>query len=294
MAANQQQQPNQEWDKRNKYRYWLLTIKESSWVPNLPNGVDYCKGQLEEGGQQGYRHWQLIAYFKTPVRFTTVKKAFTSDTHCEPSYSSAVEGYVWKDETRIGEQFEFGAKAGKRNAKDAWVEVRDILKETGDVRKVIEEYPDIGMRYVTPLQKVAQLFATPPVNLSAPCGIWIHGPPGVGKSRWVREMYGDSLFSKDATPWWCNYNKEHTVLMDDLDDAALKNKDWPTSMHDIKIWADEYVFEGRIKGIGTVKLRPQRFVVTSNYSIEELFHHSTLCEAVTRRFYVIYIPTKRW
>lgn len=47
-----------------KGRYWLLTIPASShWIPRIDNVLVYAKGQLEEGGQNGYRHWQVLFAF---------------------------------------------------------------------------------------------------------------------------------------------------------------------------------------------------------------------------------------
>lgn len=75
------------------------------------------------------------------------------------------------------------------------------------------------------------------------------------------------------------------VILDDLDSDCLS--------HYLKIWADKWSCTGEIKG-GTVQLRHTHFVVTSNYSIEELFANkgSTLIEAIKRRFKVT--EFKKW
>lgn len=54
------------------------------------------------------------------------------------------------------------------------------------------------------------------------------------------------------------------VLLDDLDVGER----W--MVHYLKIWSDKYSFNGEVKG-GTVPLSYSLFIVTSNYSIEELF-----------------------
>ena len=98
---------------RLRFRSWFLTIGEQHWQPDefaYPNEiVQYVKGQLEVGEQNGYRHWQLVAYFKKPVRLSTVRHAFGGHAHCEPTRSAAADEYVWKEETAVADtRFEFG------------------------------------------------------------------------------------------------------------------------------------------------------------------------------------------
>lgn len=59
----------------------------------------------------------------------------------------------------------------------------------------------------------------------------------------------------------------------------------------MKIWADKWGATGEYKG-GTVALDYDKFIVTSNYSIEDIFlkeeKDRPLCEAIKRRFKVIH------
>lgn len=71
------------------------------------------------------------------------------------------------------------------------------------------------------------------------------------------------------------------MVLDDLDTDCLG--------HYLKIWADKWSCTGEIKG-GTVQLRHTHFIVTSNYSIDELFSSKgqTLIDAIRRRFKVVH------
>lgn len=111
--------------------------------------------------------------------------------------------------------------------------------------------------------------------------MWIYGPSGVGKSTYARATYPNA-FHKTQGKWWDGYIGQENVILDDLDSDCLA--------HHLKIWCDHYACSGESKG-GTIPLLHRNFVVTSNYSIDQIFekHDAEKIAAIKRRFKVIHM-----
>jgi hypothetical protein len=238
--------------------------------------MSYIKGQAEIGAT-GYKHWQVLAYFKSKKSLTKAKTYFCEQAHMEPTRSNAIEEYVWKQETRVeNSQFQFGKLPMKMNSPLDWAKQLLFAKQG----KFDEIDPGVYIRCYTSIKKIATEYMLPPPDASDVTGIWIWGPPGIGKSKYVRDTY-PSYFDKQCNKWWDGYKGEPIVLLDDFD---LNHK---CLGHHLKRWSDRYSFGAEIKG-GAIMIRPEKIIVTSNYSIEQIFlEDQTLSAAIKRRFNVI-------
>lgn len=254
-------------------RYWMLTIPHPDFTEYLPPGVSWIKGQVEQG-EGGYLHWQLVCAFPKKVRLSGVKAIFGTTVHAEPTRSDAAEEYVWKEATAVlGTRFELGTKAMKRNSDLDWESVWTAAK-VGDMMAIPA---DVRIRSYHTLKRIKQDYMEPVADLNTVCGVWYYGVPGSGKSHSARVNFPLS-FLKPCNKWWDGYREQENVLIDDFD---MNHK---VLGHHLKIWADKYSFIGEMKG-GSVAIRPKRIVVTSNYSIEQIFAgDEQLVEALKRRF----------
>lgn len=104
---------------------------------------------------------------------------------------------------------------------------------------------------------------------------WHYGDTGTGKSRHVREKYPDA-YIKGNNIWWDGYDGQEVVIIEEMAPKQI-------SAHHIKIWADHYPFSAEVKG-GTMKLRPKKIVITSNYHPSEIWEGKQELEPLQRRF----------
>lgn len=161
------------------------------------------------------------------------------------------------------------SKQQKEEYQFAW----DLAKEN----KIEEVDVELRLRYYRVLKDVAKDFGAKPPDLTTVCGLWVWGEPGIGKSYAVKTRFPDA-YRKDASKWWDAYNGESEAWLDDLDPTA---SGWIARL--LKIWADENAFMAQNKG-GARYIRPARFIVTSNYRINEMGFNRQDLAAICRRF----------
>lgn len=119
-----------------------------------------------------------------------------------------------------------------------------------------------------------QSIALPP--LDKPAGAFYIGPSGCGKSRTARAE-NPGAYIKNCNKWWDGYTGQESVIMDDLDPTVAK-----FLSHHLKIWLDHYPFTAEIKG-GSTFIRPKRIIITTQYTLDQLFEDPQVLEAIKRR-----------
>lgn len=160
--------------------------------------------------------------------------------------------------------------------KELWADVIRAAKDgTAET-----EYP---MQWVQYNSTLSRMLKPVHVDLESYNAIWYYGPPGTGKSRTARLEY-PGAYDKLLNKWWDGYNNEPNVLIDDLSRANTLMGTF------LKRYADHYPFRAEYKG-GSMVIRPKTIIVTSNYTIEELWADDPpLVAALLRRFKVTRFP----
>jgi hypothetical protein len=235
---------------RRQGLYWILTIPENEFEPHLPEECVYIKGQREQGSNTGYLHWQVLAVLRRKGSLSTIKGIFGKSTHGELSRSSASNEYVWKEDTRIGDQFEFGTLPIKRNDAKDWERIWEQAV-LGDINGIPA---DVRLQHYRTLRTIRADFSIP-LPMVRECFVFC-GATGTGKSRRAWSEAGMGAYPKDPrTKFWDGYRDQESVVIDEFRGAI--------DISHLLRWLDRYPCLVEIKGSSTC-LVAQKIWITSN------------------------------
>jgi len=266
--------------------HWCFTINNPSSATDdalrsIP--VDYMIVGKEICPTTSTPHYQGYLKLKTKARLSALKKLLPT-AHLELRKGTVAQAidYCKKE----GDYAETGNVPEEQTSKATAVRKREF-EVAFDLAKrdlVDQIEPEMQIKYLKTLKALADDHRAPCTEAADTTGVWIWGPPGVGKSRYARDTYPD-LYLKLANKWWDHYGGESHVLLEDLDP---KTTEYLT--HHLKLWTDRYPFKAEYKG-GAKDIRPDTIIITSNFSPEECFpNHSDLL-AIRRRCKVIHMTT---
>lgn len=122
----------------------------------------------------------------------------------------------------------------------------------------------------------------PPITSLLKHAEWWYGTTGTGKSETSRREFPGAYKKAANTKWWCGYNGEDYVIIDDFD------KDHKYMGYHLKIWLDRYAFLSEIKGEPNGRvIRPKKIIVTSNYHPKEIWDDIPTLEPILRRVKIV-------
>lgn len=238
-------------------------------------GVNYlCAGK--ERAETGTRHLQMFIHFTEKRRKTALVKVVPELYYVESKGTAKqnrdyCSGLVEKKGMFLNPFFsEYGTcpVEGSTATKEKWSGVLNMVK-VGNFDGIAEIDPRFLMTQYRNLEYVHRKLGSAGtakfVNPVMHTGIWIWSKrSGAGKTLAVHRQWPNP-YQKAHDEQWNDYDFEPVALLDDFSRSdALK-------LHSaLKLWTSHLPFHGRIL-YGTVKVHLQRFVVTSNYSIEDLF-----------------------
>lgn len=284
---------------RVRAKHWVFTVNNygdedcSQFADIKELTTYYVYGK--ETGDSGTEHLQCYIAFKKAMDLTKLKR-FWPRAHFEvmqtkkpqlaadyckkgeqshdewQKYGTNGKNYgVAADFVEYGELPESQATAGGKETKRVWEEARENAIQ-GNFEKIP---PHLLITHYGNFKKFHFDHQPRPDDLEEPCGEWIWGPPGVGKSYTAR-MENASYYDKMLNKWWDQYDGEDCILLDDFEmDHAMFG-------HFLKRWADRYSFTAEVKN-HIMQVRPKKILVTSNYHPKDIWS-GVMLEAILRRF----------
>lgn len=247
--------------------------------------VDYIGGQLEEN-KNGGLHWQGIIHTRQPVSMQRVLDWFApAHPHLERMRGSwaQAKAYCQKVDSRVLPYTDAGVEPDQ-GARNDLADLYQRLRLGESKEEVADAFPGQYIRYHGAFAAVQGLAAGRDLD-ELTNGIFIFGPPGVGKSRLARDLVRPNLgltfwYPNIPTTWWFDGLQPHHqfALFDDTDSSLLP-------VRTLLRLLDRGPMRVNVKG-STVQWNVKTAIFTSNDDLETTFPYGHPA-AIERRFAVI-------
>lgn len=218
--------------KANQSRGWILTLPASEYGQEaIVKGLGMYQGvvgQLEQGTDTEYKHWQVYVEHASPIKFATLRNKFPK-AHFEPRRGSKRQAYeyVTKQDTRVTGKDACHIETGSIDLKDSQGKRNDlavyheaIMEQGLSAQEVMREHPG-AYRYASNLEALQnardqQRFSTQMRDVEV---TYIYGAPGVGKTRYVYDKFeaGTVYRVSDYTHPFDNYAGQNVLVLDEFD-----------------------------------------------------------------------------
>lgn len=208
-------------------RGWLLTLPAAEYdrqtVERELAPYPYV-GQLEEGSETAYRHWQIYIENPSAIRFSTLRRAFPKG-HFEQRRGSRQQAYEYctKAESRVVEEPPLSNRADELDLHERRGQRRDIeqihteLLAGATPAQVRLNHP-AAMRLSRGVDEVAQAVVRKKAQTMREVRVtWVYGEPGVGKTSWLFTQHdpGDLYRVTDYEHPFDEYEGEDVIALDE-------------------------------------------------------------------------------
>jgi len=277
-------QPELDGGRRRQGIFWIITAPVANTVcgllatGTLPAGAVWCRGQREKGAHTGYEHYQFVVAFDKKKSLRAVCGVFGEGIHAEITRSAAANDYCGKEDTRIGETFEYGRRPIVRNSAKDWDAIWDAAKR-GDLDSIPAQIRVVSYRT---LRTIEADFAVPREFEREVWCFW--GPTASGKSRRAWAEAGMDAYSKcPLSKFWNGYQGQTEVVIDEFRGGIAIS-------HMLR-WCDRYPCHLEIKGASR-PMDVERIWITSNLHPRQWYPDldEVTVEALMRRMTILEFP----
>lgn len=232
------------------------------------NPIRYTIGR-EKCPTTGEEHFHIFCEMEKKRRFSAVGKLL--GCHIEP-----IKKHPLSKEYMYFESQQYCKKDGD------WIQfgppVEEVLRETkpcpfvecislardGKLDEIRDNYPKMFVIHLTKWKIISAEVQSKEMFPNRKC-LWIHGLSGIGKSRWVSTNFPDAYRKNAEEVHFERYRNERIVVIEDM--MPHHRKEW---LYPLLMCSDIYAFMPKVR-YGSVCLRHDILIVTSNYALHEIF-----------------------
>lgn len=187
-----------------------------TWFHDTPIELDETMVYLAYGDEvcpsTGRRHLQGWVYFKNPRYTYSVRKQYKC-------YMKKMMGNLQQNDdycSKAATLQHFGTRPSQGERNDLKTTIEELKTGVTTIDELVLDAPHMFHQYGRTLERAMDVINRSKTRDWVTRGIWIYGPTGCGKSRWVYDNF-TNIYSKPSDGrWWDAYTGQDTVLLDDF------------------------------------------------------------------------------
>lgn len=206
--------------------YFITAFVEKVGYIDFVDGMKYMIDSGPEYTKKGKLHHHYGIIFKNQRYLSAVIKQYKGmDVElCDRPFEGTIKycmGYKdgkLKRGDRENDYVEHGDRPRGKGFRSDLSSILDMVRQGATIREIALEAPATYARNYRGIDawRYAVFFSKWQGWRPMECYIF-WGKTRSGKTKEANERWGDSLYVKDETKWWCGYDGEETILADDFD-----------------------------------------------------------------------------
>lgn len=243
---------------------------------------------FEAAPTTGQAHIHVYYQFRSPKARSTLTKYFQAwKPHLEACRGNHLQNVTYCK--KGGDWEEWGAPLQQGQRTDI-NNLTDMIDQGKTMAEIARADPSTFVRCVGGLMQYLRKTRDIPRDFRSAC-TWIHGEFATGKSYFVKQKHGDSLYIKEpAHKWWNNYEGQEAVLIDDFDaaDGFWRTKE---GLRTLLRLLDEGPCQVEYKG-GMQEFNSRFIYITSEFHPSHYWSGNELNQVVSRIGSIQHFTTK--